>query len=107
MLIVDADTGSVGITEPVGNGYVRKDTVGPLDAEWDAVTAGTGITANTKVLTFATASGGNWGTISDMGIVSASTAGDLLLFTQVDTAKAINDGDTAEFAVGAITVTFA
>ena len=101
--IVDADTGTTGITEPSGNGYVRKDSGGPLDAEWDAPSGGA--TANTNVQTFATAAGGNWGTITDMGIVDASTLGNLLFFTPVTTAKAVNDGDTAEYPAGSITVT--
>jgi hypothetical protein len=105
--ILDADTGTVGITEPVGNAYARKDTGGPLDAEWDATSGSDGLTANTNVQTFATASGGNWGTITDMAICGAVTAGDVYFFTPLTTPKAINDGDTAEFAAGAITVTLA
>ena len=105
--ITDATTGTT-ITEPSGGfAYARKDTGGPSDATWDDPGATSGQTANTALQQFAQASGGNWGTITDVMIVDAATVGNSLFYTAVDTAKSVDDGDTAEFAAGAITVTLA
>lgn len=96
--ISDSDTGSNlgGSTEPSGNGYARPATA------FDAAAAGA--TANTALESF-TASGGNFGTITDFAICDAVTLGGMIGFAVLDTARTVNDGDTLEFAAGAIDVT--
>lgn len=108
---VDADTAqfTVGTGVEVTNAgaYARVDRP-PLDANWTATAGGDGQTDNAAAITFTTATG-NWGTVAAMAICSSATydTGEQYFHSPVDTAKAINTDDTAEFAIGAITVTFA
>jgi hypothetical protein len=91
-------TTGTNVTEPSGNGYTRQ-----------AVTFGTpagnpASTSNTGILTF-TASGGDWATITYITIYDASTAGNPLAIGQLTNSKLIQNGDSLQFAVAAITVT--
>ena len=88
-------------TEPSGNGYER---VAAGAANWNS--AATGALDNSAALTFPSASGGNWGTVTYAGIYSAETGGTLRAVGALTTAKAINDGDTAEFAIGDFDISF-
>jgi len=96
-----------GVEVSTGSAYARV-ARNPADANWDAVTGGNGQTANTAAITFAQATG-SWGTVSDMAIVDATTydTGNMLFYSSVTTSRTIDNGDTAEFAASAITVTFA
>jgi len=98
--ITDAHTGTNlgGSTEISGNGYSRQ------SATFSAASGGS--TDNDALESF-TASGGNWGTITDFAICDASTVGNSLVFSPLDTSRAVNDGDTLEFAAAAIVVTAA
>ena len=107
----DDDTGvftsSTGVEVPNSNAYARQDEP-PLDANWTATSGGDGQTDNASAITYPQATG-NWGTITGMAITDSAThnAGNLLFHSAVDTSKAVNTDDTAEFAAGAVTVTFA
>ena len=93
----DSDSG----TEATGNAYVRINVTA-----WDAPSGGA--TENTNEIDFGTASGGNWGTITSVGIRSSSTTSgtdNLLLYGDLDSAKVVNDGDGFKFAAGAVDVT--
>lgn len=94
-----ADPGEAGGNElPVANGYARV-----------AVTFGApsdGSSTNSGSVSF-TASGGNWGTITHFSIQDAASAGNMLVYSPLDTSRVINDGDTLQFNAAAITVTFA
>ncbi len=94
-----ADPGEAGGNElPVLNGYARV-----------AVTFGApsdGSSTNSGSVSF-TASGGNWGTITHFSIQDAASAGNMLVYSPLDTSRVINDGDTLQFNAAAITVTFA
>lgn len=94
--IADNDTGST-ITEPSGNGYARVN-----HNAWDAAAAGA--SENTGAITFPEATG-SWGTLTHVGILDASSAGNLLLHSAVGTSKSISSGETAEFADGDIDIT--
>lgn len=61
-----------------------------------------GQVANTGVISFPTANGGNWGTVVAAGIFDNS--GNLLYHGDLASSKLIEDGDTISFAIGAITV---
>ncbi len=50
---------------------------------------------------------GNWGTIGWIGIWDASTTGNLLYHTALDTSKTIDTGDIFKIASGSLTVTLA
>ena len=90
----DADTG----VEVSGNGYARQ--VATFSA------ASGGATSNTNEISFV-ASGGNWGTITHIGIRDALTAGNLLYQGALTAARTINDGETARFAIGDIDIALA
>ena len=92
------DTG--GGTEVSGSGYSRQ------SATFDAATSGAGTTSNSGTVSF-TASGGNWGSITHIGIFDASTSGNLLWHGALTASKTVNDGDTLQFAAGAIDLTLA
>ncbi|MBA7491906.1 hypothetical protein ES702_02454 [subsurface metagenome] len=93
--IGDSDTGST-ITEP-GENYARKGH----DA-YDAAAAGA--SENTGAITFVTATA-SWGTVTDVALVDGLTLGNILFYAALDTSKAIGNGDTAQFADGALDFT--
>ena len=95
----DAGTG----TEVSGNGYAR---VAITDKFGTASGTGGSLSSNADITGF-TASGGNWGTVSHIGIWDASTAGNLLFHTALDSSAAVNDGDSFQISSGNLTVTVA
>lgn len=93
-----SDTG--GGTEVSGNGYARKAT-GTLSVSGTSPTNCT----NSAAIEFAAASGGNWGTITHIAIFSASTAGNMLGWAQLTTARTINNGDVLRIPAGDLDIT--
>jgi len=90
----DADTG----TEVSGGSYART-----------AVTMGApsnGVSTNSADVTFPTATA-SWGTVSHIGIHDASTSGNLLFHTALDTSKTIDSGDIFKITSGNLSVTLA
>lgn len=90
----DADTGN----EVSGDGYARE------AIDFGAASGGTA--SNTAAITF-TANGGDWGTITHIGLHDASTSGNLLWHGSLNSSRIVNDGDELEFAIGDVTVTLA
>ena len=90
----DADTG----TEVSGGSYAR------TSVTFDAPS--NGVTQNSADVTFPTATA-SWGTVSHIGVHDASTAGNLLFHTPLDTAKTIDSGDIFKIETGNLTVTLA
>ena len=90
----DADTG----TEVSGGSYAR------TSVAFDAPS--NGVTQNTSDITFPTATA-SWGTVTHIGIHDASSAGNLLFHTALDTSKAIDSGDIFKITTGNLTVTLA
>lgn len=85
-------------TEATGGSYART-----------AITFGSpsnGVTTNSADVTFPTCTVA-WGTITHMGIFDASTSGNLLYHTPLDTSKLIETGDIFKIASGSLTVTLA
>jgi hypothetical protein len=64
-----------------------------------------GVTQNTGVVTFPTAGAGGWGLVVAAGIFDDLTLGTLLYFGNLGASKTIDNGDTASFAIGALSVT--
>ena len=95
----DAGTG----TEVSGNGYAR---VAITDKFGTASGTGGSLSSNADITGF-TASGGNWGTVSHIGIYDASTSGNLLFHTALDSSATVNDGDSFQISSGNLTVTVA
>ena len=90
----DADTG----TEVSGGSYART-----------AVTMGApsnGVSTNSADVTFPTATA-SWGTVTHIGIHDASTSGNLLFHTPLDTSKTIDSGDIFKITTGNLSVTLA
>jgi hypothetical protein len=90
----DANTG----TEVSGGSYART-----------AVTFGApsnGVSTNSAAVEFPEATG-SWGTIGWIGILDASTSGNLLYHTALDTSKTISSGDIFRITTGNLSVTLA
>lgn len=99
----DAATGSA-MTEVSGGSYARL-AVTNNATNWPAASGTSPTTkSNGTAMTFVTATG-SWGTILSFYIADASSAGNILYGGDLTTSKAIGSGDTATFAISAITVT--
>jgi hypothetical protein len=90
----DADTG----TEVTGGSYARQ------SATFGAPSNGASVT--TADITFPTCTA-NWGTVTHIGIRDASTAGNLLYHTPLDTSKTVTTGDIFKISTGNLSVTLA
>jgi hypothetical protein len=99
-LYTAAPSDAGGGTEVSGNGYSRQ------SATWGTASGTGGTTDNTGNVTF-TAAGGDWGTITHIGIHDASTGGNLLWHGAMSASKTIADGDTLQFNTGNIDLTLA
>lgn len=87
----DANTG----TEVSGGSYART-----------AVTFGApsnGVTTNSAAVEFPQATS-SWGTVAYIGILDASSGGNLLYHTALDTSKTIDNGDIFKIAIGNLSV---
>ena len=90
----DANTG----TEVSGGSYART-----------SVTFGApsnGVSLSNADCTFPQATG-SWGTVGWIGLMDASTSGNLLYHTPLDAAKTIDTGDIFKIASGSLSVTLA
>jgi len=104
-------TDSTAGTEVTGGAYARVAVTSSL-ANWAgtqgagttvASSGSTGTTSNNAVITFP-APTANWGVVTGVGALDASTAGNLLFYSALTTNKTINNGDAApSFAAGALT----
>lgn len=99
-LYTSAPSDSGGGTELSGSGYAREAVT------FAAATSGAGTTSNSGAVVF-TADGGDWGSVTHMGIHDASSSGNLLWHGALAAAKTVLDGDSLEFAVGNIDLTVA
>jgi hypothetical protein len=85
-------------TEVTGGSYARVNSSG----KWAAPSSGS--VATNAAVTFPTASAG-WGTVVAFAIMTASSGGSILMWGTLTTSKAVNSGDTASFASGALVLT--
>jgi hypothetical protein len=65
-----------------------------------------GTSTNSAAVEFPQATG-NWGTVSHIGIWDASSTGNLLYHTALDSSKTIETGDIFKIASGSLSVTLA
>lgn len=103
------DDGS-GTEVPETNGYTRvlvNTKASATSPKWAlAVVDGTAfLVDNEDIITFPTASGGSWGTISHIGIYDAITAGFLLWHGALDVPILVNDGTTFSIPIGNLNMT--
>lgn len=89
------DTGAAG-TEVSGFSYAR--TAATFTVTGDTAT-------NSSAVEFPAAVGGNWGTIGWIGIMDASSGGNMIIHSALDVAKAINDGDVFRIPTGDLDIT--
>lgn len=99
---VDADDSTTLTAKEVtsGNGYSRTQ----FNNKCSAASGGV-LTTNQDIAW--TASGGNFGTITHIGILDSDVvgAGTLLAYTQLNTSFVVNDGDTFTLGTGNVTIT--
>lgn len=92
------------VTEPSGGSYARVSTAA---ADWAAATAADpALVTNNNAVTFPTATA-DWvagANLTHAVLYDAASAGNFLGYSQLATAKPVTNGDTAEFAAGAIDV---
>jgi hypothetical protein len=90
----DADTG----TEVTGGSYARTAVTFAAPSN--------GVSLSSADVTFPTCTAG-WGTVTHIGLRDASTAGNLLYHTPLDTSKTIDSGDIFKITTGNLSVTLA
>lgn len=110
-LFTSACTDAGGGTEVTGGSYARVAVTSSLTswagtqaaASTTASTGTSGTTSNNSSITFP-APTANWGTITYVCVFDAASAGNLLFYTALTTAKTVNNGDAApSFAAAALT----
>jgi len=89
------DEGNTG-TEVSGGSYARQII--------SVTTATDGVVTSSADITFPQATA-SWGTISHIGLLDALTSGNLLMYTQLTTSKAIDEGDIFKITTNNLTVT--
>jgi len=99
-LYTAAPSDSGGGTEVSGAGYARQSVA------FDAAATPGGTTSNSADVSF-TAAGGNYGTVTHLGIFDASSSGNLLWHGALTADKTVEDGDTITFTAGNIDLTMA
>ena len=85
-------------TEVTGGSYARTSVTFAAPSN--------GASASNADCTFPTCTS-TWGTVSHIGLYDASTSGNLLYHTPLDTSKLIETGDIFKIASGSLTVTLA
>lgn len=85
-------------TEVTGGAYARTSVTFAAPSN--------GASASSADCTFPTCTS-TWGTVSHIGLFDASTSGNLLYHTPLDTSKLIETGDIFKIASGSLTVTLA
>lgn len=95
-----ADTGSGGV-EVTGGSYARQ-ALARNGTNWAAASGTAPVTiASAVAVTFPEATAG-WGTVTAWGYFTAITSGTLLFFAALTASKAVDSGDTANFAIGGL-----
>jgi hypothetical protein len=89
------DTGG-GLSEPSGGSYAR---VSLTNNKTLWVTASGGALDNAIAITFPQATA-SWGTVTHFAIMDATSAGNMIAWGTLSASKTIDNGDTAEFAIG-------
>lgn len=96
-----AEDGTGG-TEVSGGSYARVSTAA---GDWNAATsADPSLLDNANAITFPQATG-SWGTVTSFGLYDASSGGNFLGASALDTNKSPTSGDTPEFAAGELNLT--
>lgn len=99
-----------GGTEVTGGSYARQRVYdnGGGTPDWNlAASEGGGgyVTDNSDDITYPTATA-DWGTVSDVAILDASTAGNFLLYGSLSTPKIVGTDDVFKFPAGSLDAVF-
>lgn len=89
--------GSPPTTEVSGGSYARQAVT------WTNAGSLPTVAQNNAVINFPTATAA-WGTINQLAIMDAATAGNMRGWADVTNPKAINNGDQARFAINALQI---
>lgn len=102
--VLPTDTGST-ITEATYDGYARKSVTND-NTTWSAATldGNSGKKTNAASIDFNEVTGGG-DTITDVAILDAATAGNILAYGTLATSKTISTGDKLIFEVGGVVIT--
>ncbi len=100
-LFTAAPNDAGGGTEVTGGSYARV-AITCNTTNWNAPTTA-GLSDNANAVTFPAATA-NWGTIVAVGLFDAASGGNLEAYVTI-AGQAVNSGQTASFAAGALDVT--
>lgn len=89
------DTGADG-TEVSGNGYTRTAVTFAVAGD---------VASNSGAVEFPAATGSGWGTVTHVGVIDASTGGNMVVHSALSVAKAINAGDVFRVPAGDFDIT--
>jgi hypothetical protein len=95
---LEANTPSDEVTTAGGTNYARQTVT--------FAAASVGQSSTNATITFP-AAGANWGTITHVAVMDASTSGNVLFYGAVTTSKTIETGDTFQVSSGNLTVSLA
>ena len=95
----DAELEAGTLTNEVSGGAYERQSAG-LNAPSD------GASSNASDITFPQATA-DWGTIKYVALMDASSGGNILMWSQLDASKTINNGDTFKINAGDLDVTVA
>jgi hypothetical protein len=88
-----------GGTEVSGSGYAR------IATSWNAAVNGAITNAADIRFPAASGAGANWGTVVALGLLDASTSGNLLWYGPLSASVTVNTGDDFRIAAGGLTIT--
>lgn len=87
-----------GGTELTGNGYARQPVT------FGAAVSGTGTSSNSNLVTYPTATGGNWLAATHWGLFDAASGGNLLRYGALSVPKTVLVGENCSFPIGSILI---
>ena len=96
-----ADPTDAGSGAEVSTGGYARQPITKATGSWAAPSGEPALIDNAAAVTFGPATA-SWGTITHVAIWDALTVGNMLFSGALAASKAIGDGDSAEFAIGAL-----
>ena len=103
LALFTADTG-LEANSPSAEIYTSGTAYGRQSVSFAASSSGSASTSATVTFSAATA---NWGTVTHVAVMDASTSGNVLFYGAVTTSKTIESGDTFQVSSGNLTVSLA
>jgi hypothetical protein len=101
-LFISDPTDAASGTEVTGSGYTRMEMT---TASWSATSNGT--ISNSAQITFPTASGPDWGTITHAALFDSGSGGNMLHYGPLNASVTVNTNDGFVFAAGQLVLSLA